>query len=57
VKRILFDTNTYVAFKRGGERAAEVVRLELGFAVYTHDEHFQAIEGLVAEKSPAAFLP
>jgi len=136
VKRILFDTNAYVAFKRGDPGAVEVVRLadrigmnavvlgellagfaggshvernrrelaeflgsprvevlllgsgtaehyarafqslrrrgrpiptndlwiaatalEHGYAVYTHDEHFQAIEGLVTGKTPAAFLP
>lgn len=136
MKRILFDTNAYAAFKRGDAGAAEVVRLadrigmnavvlgellagfaggtheernrrelaeflassrvemlplgsetaehyarafqslrrkgrpvptndlwiaasalEHGYAVYTHDEHFQAIEVLVTGKAPAAFLP
>ena len=136
MKRILFDTNAYAAFKRGDPGAAEVVRLadrigmntvdlgellagfsggsheernrrelaeflrsprvemlplgsgtaehyarafqalrrkgrpiptndlwiaasalEHGYAVYTHDEHFQVIEGLVTGKTPAAFLP
>jgi len=136
VKRILFDTNAYAAFKRGDPGATEVVRLadrigmnavvlgellagfaggsheernrqelaaflgsprvevlpldsgtaehyarafqslrrrgrpiptndlwiaasalEHGYAVYTHDEHFRAVEGLVTGKTPAAFLP
>ena len=136
MKRILFDTNAYAAFKRGDPGAAEVVRLadrigmntvvlgellagfsggsheernrrelaeflrsprvemlplgsgtaehyarafqalrrkgrpiptndlwiaasalEHGYAVYTHDEHFQVIEGLVTGKTPATFLP
>jgi tRNA(fMet)-specific endonuclease VapC len=136
VKRILFDTNAYAAFKRGDPGATEVIRLadrigmnavvlgellagfaggsheernrrelaeflgsprvemlplssstaehyagvfqllrrkgrpiptndlwiaasalEHGYAVYTHDEHFRAIEGLVTGKTPAAFLP
>ncbi|MHB8836958.1 MAG: PIN domain-containing protein [Candidatus Methylomirabilia bacterium] len=136
MKRILFDTNAYVAFKRGDPGAVEVARLadrigmnavvlgellagfaggtheernrrelaeflasprvellalgsetaehyarafqslrrkgspiptndlwiaasalEHGYAVYTHDVHFWAIEGLVTGKAPAAFLP
>ncbi len=105
MKRILFDTNAYAAFKRGDSGASEVVRLaeflasprvemlplgsdtaehyartfqslrrkgrpiptndlwvaasalEHGYAVYTHDEHFREIDGLVTGKSPAAFLP
>jgi predicted nucleic acid-binding protein len=31
--------------------------LERGYAVYTHDEHFKAIEGIIVGSSPAAFLP
>lgn len=136
MKRILLDTNAYVAFKRGDAGAAEVVRLadrigmsavvlgellagfvggtyeernrrelaeflassrvevlpvgsetaehcartfqslrrrgkqvptndlwiaasalECGYAVYTHDEHFKVIEGIVTGMTPAAFLP
>ena len=136
MKRILLDTNAYVAFKRGDAGAAEVVRLadrigmsavvlgellagfvggtheernrrelaeflasprveilpvgsdtaehyarsfqslrrkgkpvptndlwiaatalERGYAVYTRDEHFQAIEGIVTGMTRAAFLP
>lgn len=136
MKRILFDTNAYAAFKRGDPGATEVIRLadrvgmnavvlgellagfaggsheernrrelaeflgcprvemlplssgtaehyarvfrllrrkgrpiptndlwiaasalEHGYAVYTHDEHFRAIEGLVTGRTPAAFLP
>jgi len=136
LKRILFDTNAYAAFKRGDPGAAEVVRLtdrigmnavvlgellagfsggsheernrrelaeflgsprvamlplgsdtaehyarafqalrrkgrpiptndlwiaasalEHGYAVFTHDEHFKVIEGLVTGSAPAAFLP
>ena len=136
MKRILFDTNAYAAFKRGDPGATEVIRLadrigmnavvlgellagfaggsheernrrelaeflgsprvemlplssgtaehyarvfqllrrkgspiptndlwiaasalEHGYAVYTHDEHFRTIEGLVTGRTPAAFLP
>lgn len=136
MKRILLDTNAYVAFKRGDAGAAEVVRLadrigmsavvlgellsgfvggtheernrrelaeflasprvevlpiggetaehyaltfrslrrrgkpvptndlwiaatalEHGYSVYTLDEHFKVIEGIVTGMAPAAFLP
>lgn len=33
------------------------VALEHGYAVFTSDEHFQAIDGLIAGSTPAAFLP
>lgn len=33
------------------------VALEHGYAVYTRDEHFQEIDGLIAGSVPAAFLP
>jgi len=136
VKRILLDTNAYVAFKRGDAGAAEVVRiadrlgmsavvlgellagfvggtreernrrelaeflasprvellpigsdtaehyarafqalrrkgqpvptndlwiaaaaLENGYAIFTHDDHFASIDGIVTGATPAAFLP
>jgi predicted nucleic acid-binding protein len=33
------------------------VGLEHGYAVFTPDEHFQAIDGLIAGSAPASFLP